>query len=119
MYGTKETHLLLPTNIVEISSHGFRYALGMTAHTYVAGIPLLTHGLTVKFSPCQCSHNSLAGRVCVCIPNAICYSQARPRTIQHFSSQRKVSGAITMIRHCPWVSLIAGMEYGMENGMEQ
>ena len=52
--------------------------------SYTAGIPLLAHGLTVKLSPCPCSHSSLTGRiaawVCVSIPNAICYSLrlARP-----------------------------------------
>ena len=29
--------------------------------SYIAGIPLLAHGLTVKLSPCQCSHSSPAG----------------------------------------------------------
>ena len=45
--------------------------------SYIAGIPLLAHGLTVKLSPCECSYSGLAGwiayHVCVGIPNAICY----------------------------------------------
>ena len=32
-------------------------------HSYIAWIPLLAHGLTVKLSPCPCSHSSLAGRI--------------------------------------------------------
>ena len=31
--------------------------------SYIAEIPLLAHGLTVKLSPCQCSHSSPAGRI--------------------------------------------------------
>ena len=29
--------------------------------SYIAWTPLLAHGLTVKLSPCPCSHSSLAG----------------------------------------------------------
>ena len=29
--------------------------------SYLVGIPLLANGLTVKVSPCPCSHSSLAG----------------------------------------------------------
>ena len=29
--------------------------------SYMAGIPVLTHGLTVKLSLCPCSHSSPAG----------------------------------------------------------
>ena len=40
----------------------------MTAHTIcMAGIPLLAHGLTVKLSPCPCSHSSPAGRIAACL----------------------------------------------------
>ena len=35
--------------------------------SYIAGIPLLTHGLTVKLSPCQCSHSSPAGQIDACV----------------------------------------------------
>ena len=49
----------------------------MTAHTCIAGIPLLAYGLTVKLRPCQCSCSSPAGRIaaaCLCgHSNAICY----------------------------------------------
>ena len=46
---------------------GFKYTLGMTAHIYIAGIPLLAHGLTVKLSPSPCSHSSPAGRIAACL----------------------------------------------------
>ena len=35
--------------------------------SYIAGIPLLAHGLTVKLSPCQCSHSSPAGLIVACL----------------------------------------------------
>ena len=35
--------------------------------SYIAGIPLLAHGLAVKFSPCQCSDSSSAGRIAACL----------------------------------------------------
>ena len=39
--------------------------------SYTAG----AHGLTVKLSPCLCSHSSPAGQIaCVGIPNTTCYS---------------------------------------------
>ena len=46
-------------------------------HSYIAGIPLLAHSLTVKLSPCPYSHNSPAGRIAACLwafQNEICYS---------------------------------------------
>ena len=56
--------------------------------SYIAGIPLLAHGLTVKLSPCQCS---LAGRIAACLcGHPKCKSSATrsgsPRMIQHLSS---------------------------------
>ena len=44
-------------------------------HSYIAGIPLLAHSLTVKLSPCPYSHSSLSctdSCMSVGIPNAIC-----------------------------------------------
>ena len=38
-----------------------------TAVGELAGIPLLAHSLTVKLSPCPCSHNSPAGRIAACL----------------------------------------------------
>ena len=35
--------------------------------SYIAGIPLLAHSLTVKLSPCPCGHSSLAGRTAACL----------------------------------------------------
>ena len=35
--------------------------------SYIAGIPLLAHGLTVKLRPCQCSRNSPAGQIAACL----------------------------------------------------
>ena len=36
--------------------------------SYMTGIiPPLAHGLTVKLSPCLCSHSSLAGRIAACL----------------------------------------------------
>ena len=44
--------------------------------SYMAGIPVLNHGLTVKLSLCLCSHSSSVGRIAarLCISNTICYS---------------------------------------------
>ena len=60
--------------------------------SYIAGIPLLAHGLTVKLSPCQCSHSSLAGRIAACLcghPKCnLLLAQACPRMIQHLSSTK-------------------------------
>ena len=36
-------------------------------HSYIAWIPLLAHGLTVKLSPYPCSCSSLAGRIAACL----------------------------------------------------
>ena len=64
---------------------GFRYVPGMTT-----GIPLLAHDLTVKLSPCPCSHSSLAGRIAAYLCGHskcnLLLAQARPRMIQHLSS---------------------------------
>ena len=64
--------------------------------SYIAGIPLLAHGLTVKLSPCPCSHNSPAGRIAGCQhvwsstsghpKRNLLPAQARPRTMQYNSS---------------------------------
>ena len=35
--------------------------------SYIAEIPLLAHSLTVKLSPCPCSHSSPAGRIAACL----------------------------------------------------
>ena len=35
--------------------------------SYIAGIPLLAHSLTVKLSPCPYSHSSPAGRIAACL----------------------------------------------------
>ena len=35
--------------------------------SYIAGIPLLAHGLTVKLSPYPCSHSSPAERIAACV----------------------------------------------------
>ena len=60
-------------------------------HSYIAGIPLLAHGLTVKLSPCLCSHRSPAGRiahVCLCghLKCILLLAQAHRRMMQHLSS---------------------------------
>ena len=34
--------------------------------SYIAQIPLPPHGLTVKHSPCPCSHSILTGRIAAC-----------------------------------------------------
>ena len=54
--------------------------------SYIAWIPLLAHGLTVKLSPCPCSHSSLAGQIaqtCLCggIPNAIATHSGLPQDV--------------------------------------
>ena len=58
--------------------------------SYIAGIPLLAHGLTVKLIPCQCSHSSPPGQIAACLcGHPKCnqlLAQARPRMIQHLSS---------------------------------
>ena len=58
--------------------------------SYIAGILLPAHGLTVKLSPCPCSHSSPPGRIAACLcghPKCILLlAQARPRMIQHLSS---------------------------------
>ena len=58
--------------------------------SYIAGIPLLAHGLTMKLSPCPCSRSSPPGRIAVCQCGHFKYNllltQARPRMIQHLSS---------------------------------
>ena len=58
--------------------------------SYIAGIPLLAHGLTVKLRPCQCSHSSPAGRIAACVCGHLkcdlLLAQAHPRMIQHLSS---------------------------------
>ena len=47
-------------------------------HPHIAGSPLLVHGFTVKLSPCQCSHSSLAGRIAACLyGHSKCYSVLR------------------------------------------
>ena len=66
-------------------------------HSYIAGIPLLTHGLTVKVSPCPCSHSSPAEWIASCqhVRSTICgypksnllQTQARPRMMQHLASK--------------------------------
>ena len=67
---------------------GFRYVLGMTAHT-CRDPPAIAHGLTVKLSPCQCSH-SLAGWIAECLCGHPKYNlllaQACPKMIQHLST---------------------------------
>ena len=59
-------------------------------HSYIAGIPLLVHGLTVKLSPCQCSHSStvrwIAACLCVHPKCNLLLALARLRMIQHLSS---------------------------------
>ena len=65
--------------------------------SYIAWIPLLAHGLTVKLSPCPCSHSSRrAGQIAACLcghsncnlllaqalPRMIQLAQALPRMIQ-------------------------------------
>ena len=59
--------------------------------SYIAGIPLLAHGLIVKLSPCQCSHSSPAGRIAACLCGHskcnLLLAQARLRMIQHVSSK--------------------------------
>ena len=67
---------------------GLRYAHD---RSYIAGIPLLAYGLTVKLWPCQCSCSSPAGRIaaaCLCghFKCNLLLAQARPRMIQHLSS---------------------------------
>ena len=69
--------------------------------SYIAGIPLLAHGLTVKLSPCQCSDSSPARRIAAClcghpkcnllpcILSMLLLAQARPRMIQHLSSNKE------------------------------
>ena len=56
----------------------------------LAGIPLLAHSLSVKISPCHCSHSSLAGRIAALCGHSKCdllLTQAHPRMIQHLSSK--------------------------------
>ena len=63
--------------------------------SYIAGIPLLAHGLTVKLSPCLCSYSSLAGQIAACLCGHPKYNlllaQAHPRMIQHLSSNYTMS----------------------------
>ena len=58
--------------------------------SYIAGIPLLAHGLNVKLNPCLCSHTSPAGRIAACLcGHSKCnplLAQACPTMIQHLSS---------------------------------
>ena len=65
--------------------------------SYIAGIPLLAHGLTVKLSPCMCSHSSPTGRITACqhvwsttcghLKHNLLPAQACPRMTQHLSSK--------------------------------
>ena len=52
---------------------------------------MLAHSLTVKLSPCPYSHSSPAVRIAACLcghPKCnLLLAQARPRMIQHLSSQ--------------------------------
>ena len=58
--------------------------------SYMAGIPVLTHGLTVKLSLCPSSHSSPAGQIAACLCGHckcnLLPAQAHPRMIQHLSS---------------------------------
>ena len=75
--------------------------------SYIAGIPLLARGLTMKLSPCPCSHNSLAGRIAECqhVWSTTCGhlkcdmlpAQVRPRMMQHLSS--KITHWIPKVAH--------------------
>ena len=67
--------------------------------SYITWILLLADGLTVKISPCPCSHSSLAGRIAACLCGHskcnVLLAQARPRMIQHLTS------SIEITRVCP------------------
>ena len=54
---------------VTVVQQGVRWLQVRAWHdrSYIAWIPLLAHGLTVKLSPCPCSHSSLAGRIAACL----------------------------------------------------
>ena len=58
--------------------------------SYIAGVTLIAHGLTVKLSPCPCSHSSPARRIAACLCGHskcnLLLAQARPRIVQHLSS---------------------------------
>ena len=59
--------------------------------SYIAGILLLAHDLTMKLNPCPCIHSGLAGRTaCACLCGHLkcnlLLAQAHPRMMQHFSS---------------------------------
>ena len=60
---------------------------------YIGMVPLLAHGLTVKLSPCPCSHSSLVGRIAACLYGHskcnLLLAQGCPRMIQHFTSTQK------------------------------
>ena len=57
--------------------------------------PLVAHGLTVKLSPCPCSHSSPAGQIAACLCGLskcnLLLGQACPRMIQHLSSVMWIS----------------------------
>ena len=78
---------------VTVGQQGVRWLQvtpGMTAHTYIAWIPLLAYGLTLKLSPCPCSHSCLAGWIAACLCGHskwdLLLAQARPRMILHLTS---------------------------------
>ena len=71
--------------------------------SYIAEILLLARGLTVKLSPCQCSHSSPAGRIAACLcghPKCnLLLAQAHPRMIQHLSSNSQWFFTPIIVKH--------------------
>ena len=70
-------------------------------YSYIAWILLQAHCLTVKLSPCTCSHSSLAGQIaahlCGHSKCNLLVAQAHPRMIQHLTSYALVHKQITMV----------------------
>ena len=81
---------------VTVGQQGVRWLQVRSWHdrSHIAWIPLLDHGLTVKLSPCPCSHSSLARRVaarlCGHFKCNLLLTKARPRMIQHLYSNTHV-----------------------------
>ena len=88
---------------VTVGQQGVRWLQVGAWHdrSYIAWISLLADGLTVKLSPCPCSHSSLAGRIAAYLCGHskcnLLLAQARPRMIQHLTSLGNLSCRVWLL----------------------
>ena len=97
------THVCTPVTVRQQDVHWLQVR-AWHDHSYIAGISLLAHSLTVKLSPCPCIHSSPAGRIAtymsVGIPNAICYLlRPAPGWFSIFLVTFKVMGVVLLLMH--------------------